>query len=250
LGITYIQLQHLRGALEALGRAYELNSQSPELRMAYARAMILTRDPNLSQSGARLLRGVLETNPHHQGALMLLGFSAFNGRNYGEAIEIWRRLLAMRDPDGEGARLLRNSIARAEELQSEQASAEPPATEPAAQTPSITVTVDLAPELREQFSPRDTLFVFAKAASGPPMPLAAVRQPAEGFPVRVVLDDGQAMMPEMRLSKFQRVTVGARISKGAGVAAEAGDLKAVSASLNLNEGSQAVALTIDRVVRE
>ncbi len=250
LGITYVQLQHFRGALEALGRAYELNPQSPELRVAYAQAMILTQDPHLSQSGAKLLHGVLETNPHHQGALMLLGFSAFNGQNYGEAIEIWRRLLAMRDPGGEGAQLLRNSIARAEELRTEQGSTEPPATEPAAPTPSITVTVDLAPELRARLAPEDILFVFAKAANGPPMPLAAVRQSAEGFPVRVVLNDSQAMVPAMKLSNFQQVVVGARVSKGGGVTAEVGDLEAVSASLNLDEGSRTIPLTIDQIVRE
>jgi cytochrome c-type biogenesis protein CcmH len=108
----------------------------------------------------------------------------------------------------------------------------------------------LAPALRDRLAPEDTLFIFAKAAGGPPMPLAAVRQPARDFPVQVVLDDSQAMMPALKLSNFHQIIVSARISKAGEVTAQAGDLQGASEPLTLDGGSQtqAVALVIDRVV--
>jgi cytochrome c-type biogenesis protein CcmH len=81
------------------------------------------------------------------------------------------------------------------------------------------------------------------------MPLAAVRQPARGFPVQVVLDDSQAMTSSMKLSNFQQVVVGARISKSGGATANPGDLEGVSETLDLAKGPQSVSLMIDEVVQ-
>ncbi|MCB1814845.1 MAG: c-type cytochrome biogenesis protein CcmI, partial [Candidatus Competibacteraceae bacterium] len=116
------------------------------------------------------------------------------------------------------------------------------------QTAQVSVTVDIAPELQNRFQTNDTLFIYAKAASGPPMPLAAVRQPASGFPVKVVLDDSHAMMPSLKLSNFQQVVVGARISKGGDVRAQSGDLETLSAPLAIDNGPVSIQLTVDQVV--
>jgi cytochrome c-type biogenesis protein CcmH len=249
LGNAYLQLRQLPAALTALGRAFELNPQRPDIMLAYAQAMILTQDERLSQAGVGLLHTVLQINPNHQGALMLLGFGSFNAGAYEEAIQVWQRLLALRAPDSEGAQLLRNSIARAEQLLAPEPAPTPaPAAAPAT-GPRITVTVDLAPALRARLTEQDTLFIFARAANGPPMPLAAVRQPVRGFPIQVTLDDSQAMTPSLKLSNFQQVVVGARISKAGSVTAQSGDLQGVTATLSLQNGLQAVSLVIDQVVQ-
>jgi cytochrome c-type biogenesis protein CcmH len=249
LGNAYLQLRQLPAALTALGRAFELNPQRPDIMLAYAQAMILTQDERLSRAGIGLLHTVLQINPNHQGALMLLGFGSFNAGAYEEAIQVWQRLLALRAPDSEGAQLLRNSIARAEQLLApEPAPAPAPAAAPAT-GPRIAVTVDLAPALRARLTEQDTLFIFARAANGPPMPLAAVRQPVQGFPIQVTLDDSQAVTPSLKLSNFQQVVVGARISKAGSVTAQSGDLQGVTATLSLQNGLQAVSLIIDQVVQ-
>jgi cytochrome c-type biogenesis protein CcmH len=50
-----------------------------------------------------------------------------------------------------------------------------PETSPPHESTPITVEVSLAPSLKAKVLPGDTLFVFAKAAQGPPMPLAIAR---------------------------------------------------------------------------
>jgi cytochrome c-type biogenesis protein CcmH len=258
LGRSYLELGQLQGALLVLGRAYEIDPQRPRIMLAYAQVMILAHDGRLTEASTQLLQQVLQIAPDHQGALMLLGFGAFNAGAYEQAIAAWQRLLTLRDPSSESAQLLRNGIDRAQALLTEQAQANPttvplrptPAQETAsAPGPRIAVTVNLAPNLQERLSPEDTLFIFAKAAEGPPMPLAAVRQPAGGFPVQVVLDDSQAVMPALKLSGFKQVIVSARVSKAGSVTAQAGDLQGSSDLLELVDGSQSVVLTIDQVVQ-
>jgi cytochrome c-type biogenesis protein CcmH len=184
---------------------------------------------------------------------MLLGFGAFNTGLYEDAIQAWRQLLSLRDSGSEGARVLRNSIARAQALLAQGEGQNTRAADSAKPVPDtsptrITVTVDLLPELRRSLTPEATLFVFAKAAQGPPMPLAAVRQPAQNFPVQVILDDTLAMLPSMKLSDFENVVVGARISKAGDVQAKPGDFEGTSPMLSLAGGPQSVSVTIGRIV--
>ena len=91
----------------------------------------------------------------------------------------------------------------------------------------------------------DTLFIFARAASGPRMPLAIVRRTAGELPVRFTLDDSTAMTPEMRLSKFSEVVVGARISKSGNAMPQSGDL--VGASAAIRPGATGLRITISEV---
>ena len=57
------------------------------------------------------------------------------------------------------------------------------------------------------------------------MPLAASRQSASALPVTVKLDDSMAMLPQMKLSSFEQVLVGARISKSGQAISQPGDLE-------------------------
>ena len=116
----------------------------------------------------------------------------------------------------------------------------------AAPSVALNVTVKLDPALVAKVQPADTLFVFAQATDGPPMPLAVARLKASDLPAKVTLTDAMAMTPAMTLSKFPKVSVAARISKSGNAMPQAGDLE--SAPVEVATDSHApVALTIDKV---
>jgi len=251
LGRGLVRLQLTEQAVLTLRRALRLAPARTDIKMGYAQALLLANDGKLNEVIARLLHAVLQSEPAHQGALMMLGLGARNAGDHQTTLYAWRSLLEKLEPDSEAANMLRDSIARVErdmEAAAEAAAEAAPAAPAAGTKASITVTVEVAPALETRVASDDTLFIFAKAAAGPPMPLAAVRQRARNFPVRVVLDDDKAMLPEMRLSAFREVVVGARISKAGDVMARPGDLEGLSDTLDLSQGPRAVALTIDRVL--
>src|SRR5205823_1263189 len=66
--------------------------------------------------------------------------------------------------------------------------------------PGVRGTVRLAPALRKQVKADDIVFVFARAAEGPAMPLAVLRARAADLPLQFALNDSMAMAQGMTVS--------------------------------------------------
>ena len=111
---------------------------------------------------------------------------------------------------------------------------------------SLKVTVSLSPAVAKQAAPDDVVFIFARAAHGPRMPLAIVRKQVKDLPTTIVLEDSQGMSPEMKLSSAPEVIVVARVSKSGMANAQNGDLEGVSAPVK--NGTKAIAISIANVV--
>lgn len=112
---------------------------------------------------------------------------------------------------------------------------------------SITGSVSLDSQLAAKVQPGDTLFIYAKATDSPGPPLAVLRVPADHWPVLFKLDDSLAMMPNRKLSDFDKVTVEARISRSGQATRAPGDLYGASSTLN-PAGSKPLALVISHIV--
>jgi cytochrome c-type biogenesis protein CcmH len=110
----------------------------------------------------------------------------------------------------------------------------------------LTVTVSLSPVVAMKAVPNDVVFIFARAVQGPRVPLAIVRKLVKDLPATVVLDDSQAMNPEMKLSSMPEVVVVARVSKSGTAGAQTGDLEGTSGPVKT--GTQAIAISIANVL--
>ena len=111
----------------------------------------------------------------------------------------------------------------------------------------ITVKVRVDRSVAGRFAPGDTVYVFAKALAGPPMPLAVVRRGAGELPVTLELDDSQSMVPQRPLSSVAEVAVSARISRHGGPDPQPGDLEAVAVPVRQGGQHQTVELVIQSV---
>jgi cytochrome c-type biogenesis protein CcmH len=257
LGRTYIELERVTEARDAFAQAVQRRGDDPDLLADYADALARSNNRNLSGEPEKLLARALAINPDHGKALALSGAAALSRGDADAALAHWTKLRARLAPDTPMVQGLDMAIDRARAAKGLPPLSQPPAaaaaaapSAPLAAAPngaSLRVTVKLAPELAAKVQPGDTLFVFARAAEGPRMPLAVSRQPlaaAPQQPIVVQLDDSQAMTPQSKLSQASRVVVAARISRAGSATPSAGDLEAESAPMAPRGEVQ---LVIDRV---
>jgi cytochrome c-type biogenesis protein CcmH len=106
--------------------------------------------------------------------------------------------------------------------------------------------VSIAPEIAAKIGQSDTLFVFARAESGPRMPLAVLRGSARQLPLAFALDDTMAMAPNMKLSGAEAVRIEARISRTGNATPQPGDL--VGTSVVVKPGARDVKVVVNRVL--
>jgi hypothetical protein len=112
--------------------------------------------------------------------------------------------------------------------------------------PTLTGSVTVAPQVASKVDAAATVFVFARAASGPRMPLAIVRAPAGKLPMDFTLDDSQSMAPGMKLSSAEAVRIEARISRSGNAMPQPGDL--VGTSGIVKPGTHGVKIVVDKVL--
>ena len=246
-----------------LGRSYGVMGRYAEAADAYAKAAVraprdaqlladladvlgMARGQSLQGEPEQLALRALEIEPGNLKALALAGSAAFERKDFAAAAAYWERMLAYVEPGSEDARAIQQNVAEARSL-GKLDPTQKPAVSPAPSSPQIRGTVSLAPKLKEKAAPEDTVFVFARAAEGPPMPLAVARVRVRDLPYRFVLDDSMAMSPAMKLSSFPRVVVAARVSKSGTATAQPGDLQGASAPVANDDG--AVTVVIDSQVR-
>ena len=270
LGRAYKTLERFAPASEALANAYRLAPDNPEVMVDYAEAQVLASDSRrFAGEPLALLDRALKAQPDLPRALWLRGIAHYQDNDFAAASAIWERLLAAMPPEAEARGSLLERIAETRQRAGLEPLAETataaaaapaaamipspaatPSSSPAAASaggPSLTVTVDISPELKARIAPSDVLFVFARAAEGPRMPLAIQRLPAGSLPVTVTLDDSTSMMPALKLSTMPQVVVGARVSKSGQATPQPGDFEALSAPI-ANTHAAPIALTIDKVV--
>ncbi|NEV62949.1 c-type cytochrome biogenesis protein CcmI [Thiorhodococcus minor] len=264
LGRTYFATGKTEQGLTAIEKAYTLAPDQVEVKLAYAEALAAA-SPTKSLEGkpAELIRAVLDEDPTNPIARWLSGMIAFQKGQYASALDTWEGILAELDPEGQEAANLREMIAEAKDRADMQAEAPPedpaeslaeaPAPEPQATPPAppasdaaIQVEVSLDGSIADRAAPEDTVFVFARAAEGPPMPLAVQRIKVSDLPKSITLDDSMAMTPAMRLSAFDTVVVGARVSKSGNAMPQSGDLFGEAGPLALEARTQA-SIRIDQV---
>jgi cytochrome c-type biogenesis protein CcmH len=240
LGRSYTALGRYRDAATALRRANEVAPGNPGLLADYADVLGMAQNRRLAGEPARLIQQALDIDPRHVKALALAGSVAFEARDFAAARGYWERLVAVLPVGSEMARSIQGSMAEARQLE---AAAGGAATPPRAGM-AVAGRVTIGAALLAKVGPGDTLFVFARAAQGPRMPLAIVKRPVGGWPFEFSLDDSMAMSPDLRLSGFDRVVIGARISKSGQATPQPGDL--AGESVPVTPGTKDLQVVVDR----
>ena len=256
LARTYTILKRYGEAETAYENVLRLGGENAGVLTDYADAMAMANGGMFSDQTGALLTRALELDPGNVKGLWLAGHWKNQSGAYTEAINYWQQAAAKLPPGSEDAAVIAQQIS---DVQGQLGISAAPAPAVAAATAAagpttdsvsgaaLSVHVALAPELATAAAAEDTVFIYARATQGPRMPLAIVRKQVKDLPVTVTLDDSQAMMPAMKLSNFEQVVVGARISKSGNAMPQSGDLQG-SVSPVATQTTEKIQITINNNV--
>jgi len=258
LGRSYMLIERFDEAVESFEKSVSLRPDLADSMLALADALSMTNTGLLSGRPRELVKKALLIEPENVTALWLSGMAASQEGEYPEAIQQWSKVLPFVEnrPDDRRAVIglieeAKSRIVPEKKKQLTENASQNKIKEIKAESEkkdiSITVKITLSDELKEKASQNDSVFVYAKAMNGPPMPLAAAKKQVKDFPLEVILNDEMAMLPNLKLSSFERVVVGARISKTGKPIPDDGDLFTEKSEIKLGES---VNLEIDQVYKK
>ena len=278
LARTYAIMNRYDEAASTYAKLNEVVPNDPQILSDYADVLAMTNQGSLIGKPAELIEEALELDPEYPKALALAGTAEFEKNNFDQAAAYWERLLAVIPPDSQLAQSVKGSIDEANTLagkesgvqsvqmadagtgtvqateevageaasvmqlaQSEGETSSVSTDEPA--TMAISGNVTISDSVASQVRPNDTLFIYARAETGPKMPLAILRLQASDLPTAFTLTDEMAMTPAMKMSSFPSVVVEARVSKSGQAVPSSGDLQGLSDPVKIGENN--VSIVID-----
>jgi cytochrome c-type biogenesis protein CcmH len=257
LARTYTEQKRYPEAVEAYDHLVNMVPNEPQLWANYADVYAMAHGQTLqNEEVAKMINKALELDPNNITALALSGSAAMERKDYAMAITRWQTLIDQLQPGSPDIEVYQGGLKQASML----LAAEPggkaklaklsagKAAEKAVVNTAAAITgkVSLSPALAGKVAPTDTVFILARAAQGPKMPLAVLRKQVKDLPLKFTLDDSMAMRPQLKLSGFEQVVVVARVSKSGTPMAQSGDLQGLTGTIK--PGAKGLKVVIDTVM--
>ncbi len=276
LAQTYSRIGRYADAQRTYNSLLGLTGPNADLLAEQADVMVMDDNRVFTARSLRILKQALSLDPHHIKARWLMGLGQLEFGQTQLALEnwLWAVLLLRDDSDtrkqiqslidsaklnlGSSADTIElNLIAKiqahnesAEHLNLNQASvaSSKVQADTSAQGVELKVVLSLDPSLQSTVQASDTVFIVAKAQSGPKVPLAVVRKTVADLPLQVTLNDSNAMIAQMSISRFSDLVVSARISRSGEPIAQSGDIKTPDFATK-NSRSQPIKLILSERIK-
>ncbi|NOH23401.1 c-type cytochrome biogenesis protein CcmI [Vibrio europaeus] len=210
-------------AVGAMKKAYSLESDNPDVMLGYAQALMLSQDDTDQDKARRLLGQLVQQDYVDLRVFSLLAFDAYERKDYPAAVRYWSIMQQMIGPQDSRYEMLSRSIENAQKQMGQQVGT--------GKTVSVSITLSDAVKA----DPNASLIVSVHTADGSPMPVAAARYPLGTFPRTVVLDDGNSMIEDRKLSSLESLMVRVRIDSDGNVATKQGDWFGESEAVRIGE---------------
>lgn len=237
LGRVWMTLGILEESVESFERALKLMPERTPLLISYSQALImLGGDYNLAKAGQSVAR-VLMREPENIDAVSLMALIAYERGDNEQAIAAWQILAERLEQDDPRLAVVNERLA---ELNAKQ----PEPLPVASSERSVTLNLHVAEPLAQAF-PNASLFVFARAVGGPPLPLAAKRLPLTAGNMQISLSEADAMQAGWDLTQTNLIEVVARMSVSGTVERSPQDVEVVSSPLSFEQPHLTVQLTLE-----
>lgn len=212
-------------------KAYDLEPKDPDVMLGFAQALMLSQDDVEQDQARRILGELVKDDYVDLRVFSLLAFDAFERKDFPAAIRYWSVMQQMIGPQDSRYEMLSRSIENAQKQMGQQVGT----------GKSVSVAISVADNV--SVDPNAALIVSVHTADGSPMPVAAARYPVGSLPRTVVLDDGNSMIAERKLSSLDTLMVRVRIDSDGNVATKQGDWFGESEAVKMGES---VTVVIDK----
>lgn len=219
LGKLYLGNQQLKPAITALEKAFQLNPSNPEISLALVTSKYYV-NKHLDSAEKNLLQQITHASiPYNIEAINLLAMDAYQNQKYEEAIHYWEQLLPLFPANTKDGSALLTIIAGAQRKR-----AEANKVGISISTVRLNIAIHIDDKIKSKTNLSDVLFVYASSLNGTKIPLAVKKIVSPRFPLKVSLDDNDAMLANHKLSTASEIKIAARISKSGTAIAQSGDL--------------------------
>ena len=209
IGRIWLSKGMLDDAIEAFQKALALTPNRVNVLISYSQALLVAGgDENLAKAAMSLAK-VLQQEPENTDALSMLAMVAEERGDKEQAQQAWQLLLPKLDKADPRYVLVQQKLGLAAAPE-QTATSEQTATQ-AVSGRVVSVQLSISPELAEQYK-TGTLFVFAKAVDGPPLPLAVQKLAVFNGTQTIELSEAQAMQQGWTLANAERIQISARLS--------------------------------------
>ncbi|MCA1931856.1 c-type cytochrome biogenesis protein CcmI [Rheinheimera sp.] len=205
IGRIWLSKGMLDDAIEAFEKALALTPNRVNVLISYSQALLVgSGEENLAKAALSLSK-VLQQEPENADALSMLAMVAEERGDKEQAQQAWQLLLPKLDKTDPRYALVQQKLGL---TSTPEQGAESAAIVSGRQ---VSVQLSISPELAEKYK-TGTLFVFAKAVDGPPLPLAVQKLAVFNGTQTIELSEAQAMQPGWTLANAERIQISARLS--------------------------------------
>jgi cytochrome c-type biogenesis protein CcmI len=241
IGRIWLSKGMLDDAIEAFEKALALTPNRVNVLISYSQALLVASgDENLAKAALSLAK-VLQQDPDNSDALSMLAMVAEERGDKEQAQQAWQLLLPKLDKADPRYALVQQKLGLASTPQ-QTATSEQTATA-AVSGRQVSVQLTISPELAEHYK-TGTLFVFAKAVDGPPLPLAVQKLAVFNGTQTIELSEAQAMQPGWTLANAERIQISARLSLSGQVLNDENGPQVQSEVLSFNEPKLRLSLSL------
>jgi len=235
LGRIWFSQGQLPESIEAFEKALSLTPERVNLLISYAQALLVEGSEESVKKAAKSLGAVLSKDAANVDALSMLALIAQQRGDVKEAQAAWEVLLAQLPKDDPRYAQVQQQLAALTPQPAQSDTAAPAG-------PAFNVTLTI-PQAVADANPGATLFVFARATAGMPLPVAVQKLPVQAGTMQIRLDNSHSMQSGWNLSAVQAITVGARLSRSGSATPDPADLQIKSAELTVKNAEQSVELS-------
>jgi len=196
----------------------------------------------------KLVKKAIEIAPKNEIGLWLGGLAAEQRNDIPRAYELWSQLLPLLAKDPSSYNEIKGMLTQLKGTFPDLPELANVTVDAMVSGAQVQLTISIKDTIRQQLTGNEQVFVYAKAVTGPPMPLAAKKFKVSDLPLTVTLSDADAMMPQLKLSSVDAFTVGARVSMSGNPIPQQGDYYMEVSPLDKNSIDKVIELNIQTLV--